>query len=83
LVYTKLVAIDLYEMLDLLETLPKYSLGWVGGEFENIITMLVLGFTSSKIGLGTWNRAVFVSYDFLQLASHSRGPLSCIAWRMS
>jgi hypothetical protein len=52
-------------MLDLLETLPKYSLGWVGGEFENIITVLVLGFTSFGIGFETWNRAVFMSYDFL------------------
>jgi hypothetical protein len=44
---------NLLEMLDLPETLPKYSLSSFGGELENIITMLILGSASSKIGFGT------------------------------
>ncbi len=52
LVCTKLMVADLLEMLDLQETLPKYSLGWARGELKSIITMLVLRFASSKIGFG-------------------------------
>jgi hypothetical protein len=53
LVCSKLMVTNLPKMSSLLQTLPKYSLGRVGGEFKNIIIIvLVLGYTSSKIGFG-------------------------------